>query len=68
LIELLSKIENWWFMNMELAIDPEILPDGADPKDVIPASLMYLRLMLEIALTDESEASYYYEAFKKGGT
>ncbi len=53
---------------MELAIDPEILPDGADPKDVIPASLMYLRLMLEIALTDESEASYYYEAFKKGGT
>jgi len=68
LVELLSKIEDWWFLNIELATDPEMLPDGAKPEDVIPGVLMNLRLMLEIALGDEAEASYYYEAFKKGST
>ena len=68
LVELFSKIEHWWFLNFELAIDPDILSDGASPEDVIPGVLINLRLMLDIVLGDESEASYYYDALKKGGT
>jgi hypothetical protein len=65
LVDLLLKIEKWWFINFEAAIDPDMLPDGANPEDVIPGSIMSLQLMLDIALGNEPEEGYYYNAFKK---
>jgi hypothetical protein len=68
LVDLLVKIEKWWFLNFEAAIDPDMLPEGTDPEDVIPGTIMSLQLMLSIALGAEPEEGYYYNAFKKMST
>ena len=63
LVGLLTKIEKWWFIYFELAINPEMLPDGADPGEVIPGPVWSLQLLLDIALGNEPEEGYYYNAF-----
>lgn len=68
LISLLAKIEKWWFEKFELGIDPEMLPEGANPSDVIPGPIWSLQLMLDIALGNEPEEGYYLNAFKNGKT
>lgn len=65
LISLLGKIEKWWLTNFELSIDPDILPKGANQDDVIPGPIWSLQLMLDIALGNEPEEGYYYQAFMK---
>jgi len=63
LITLLTKIEKWWFLNFELSIDPDMLPEGANPDEVIPGPIWSLQLMLDIALGNELEQGYYYKVF-----
>ena len=63
LIALLAKIEKWWVVYFELTINPEILPDGADPDEIIPGPVWSLQLLLDIALGNEPEEGYYYNAF-----
>ncbi len=65
LVDLFGKIEKWWLINFEMAIDPEFLPEGATPEDVIPGVLMSLQLMLDIALGNEPQEGYYYKALKE---
>jgi hypothetical protein len=65
LVDLFGKIEKWWLINFEMAIDPEFLPDGATPEDVIPGVLMSLQLMLDIASGNEPQEGYYYKALKE---
>jgi len=68
LIDLLAKIEKWWFINFELGIDPEMLPDGANPEDVIPGPIWGLQLMIDIATGNEPHEGFYYEGLRKDGT
>ena len=63
LIALLTKIEKWWVTYFELAVNPEVLPDGADPDEIIPGPIWSLQLLLDIALGNEPEEGYYYNAF-----
>ena len=63
LVALLSKIEKWWVIYFELAINPEMLPEGADPDEIIPGPVWSLQLLLDIALGNEPEEGYYYNAF-----
>ena len=65
LITLLTKIEKWWFINFELSIDPDMLPEGANSDEVIPGPIWSLQLMLDIAQGNEPEDGYYYKAFKQ---
>lgn len=65
LILLLVKIEKWWFVNFELSIDPDMLPEGANPDEVVSGPVWTLQLMLDIALGNEPEQGYYYKAFKQ---
>jgi len=65
LIQLLSKIEKWWFVNFELAINPDIAEDDVNLDEVIPGPIWSLQLMLDIALGNEPEEGYYYKAFEE---
>jgi len=65
LIALLSKIEKWWFMNFELSIDPDILPEGANPEEVVSGPIWSLQLMFNIALGNEPKEGFYYKTFMK---
>jgi hypothetical protein len=40
-----------------------MLPDGTDPESVIPGPVWSLQLMLDIALGNEPEEGFYYNAF-----
>ncbi len=68
LIALLSKIEKWWLVNFEMAINPEMVPDDVDPDEVIAGPIWSLQLMLDIALGNEPEEGYYYNEFTKRHT
>jgi hypothetical protein len=68
LIKLLTKIEKWWFINFELSIDPDILPEGANADEVIPGPIWSLQLMLDIALGNEPESGHYYKSYKQDRT
>lgn len=65
LITLLAKIEKWWFINFELSIDPDMLPEGATPDEVVFGPIWSLQLMLDIAQGNEPEEGYYFNAFKQ---
>ena len=68
LIDLLRKIEKWWLINFELGVDPEMLPEGANPDDVIPGPIWSLQLLLDIALGNEPSEGFYYQEFMKRKT
>jgi hypothetical protein len=63
LVALLVKVEKWWVVWFELAINPEMLPQGADPEEIIPGPVWSLQLLLDIALGNEPEEGFYYNAF-----
>lgn len=65
LIELLSKIEKWWLVNFELAINLEMIPEDVNVDKVIFGPMWSLQLLLDIALGNEPEKGYYYNAFKQ---
>lgn len=63
LVALLAKIEKWWLVYFELAINPEMLPDGVNPGEIILGPIWSLQLLLDVALGNEPEEGYYYRAF-----
>lgn len=65
MVALLRKIEVWWIVNFELAINPDFRDAEIDEDGIIPGPLLMLQLMLEIALGDPEKASYYYDEFRK---
>ena len=68
LIDLLSKIEKWWLINFEIAINPDMMPEDANIDEVIPGPIWTLQLMLDISLGGEPEEGYYYNAFNQKNT
>lgn len=65
MVALLRKIEVWWIVNLELAINPDLHDAEIDEGGIIPGALLTLQLMLDIALGDPEKASYYYDEFRK---
>ena len=65
LISLFNKIEKWWFSYFELSINPDIIPEGTDPDDVIPGTMITVKLMIEIALGAEPSEGFYFNEFIK---
>lgn len=62
LIALLRKIEVWWILNVEIPTNPDF--DGAeiDEDGILPGPLMAARIMTDVALGSEEEASRYLNA------
>lgn len=59
---LIRKIEMWWFENFEMEIDPDAYPDDLNLDEVVPGSIMSIKMLIDIALGPE-EAIKYYECF-----
>ena len=47
-----------------MSTDHDIAPENVNIDEVIPGSIWSLKLMLDIALGNEPEEGYYYNAFK----
>jgi hypothetical protein len=67
MIALLSKIEKWWIMNVEIPTNPDFAGKEVDESGVIPGPIMTLRLLTDIALGSEEESKYYYKFMKEKG-
>lgn len=63
LTSLFCKIEKWWVIYFELPVNPEMLPEGAGPEEIIPGPVWSLQLLLDIALCNEQEEGFYYNVF-----
>lgn len=65
LITLLNKVETWWILNVEIPTNEDF--DGAeiDGKGIVPGSIMTVKMMLDIAMGSEAEASAYLKAFRE---
>jgi hypothetical protein len=63
LIELVRKIEIWWFENLEMEINPEAFPPDLDLAEVVPGPVWSLQMLIDIALGPEEEARRYYDHF-----
>ncbi|UJS25358.1 hypothetical protein [Thiothrix winogradskyi] len=55
-IYLLEKIEQWWWVNFEMEVNPEV-----DSADVTPGSVWMLKILLEVA----GGKTEHYDEFKK---
>ena len=65
MVDLIDKVEKWWIINFELAIDP---PEGASEIDyerIVPGAIMTVRVLVDIALGDKEESEFYYKEFIK---
>lgn len=65
MVSLLDRIERWWIVNAEIAVDPDLRHKEIDETQVIPGPIMGLRLLLDIALGSEEESKKYFGEFIK---
>ncbi len=63
MVQLLRKIEIWWFENLEMAIDPDSYPENLDLDKVIPGPVWSLQMLIDVALGPEEVAWKYYDHF-----
>ena len=68
LITIYQKIEKWWVINVEFAIDPDIDMDSVDIDSVVPGPILGLQLLLDISLGRELKEGYYKEMYEKAKT
>lgn len=67
-IALLSKIEKWWIVNVEIPTDPDLVGSDVGENSVIPGPIMTLQLLTDIALGSEEESKQYYKFMKEKGS
>lgn len=65
LVNLIRKVELWWFENLEMSIDPEAYPEDLDINTVTPGAIWSLQLLIDVALGPPEKAAYYYDEFVK---
>jgi hypothetical protein len=63
LIELVSKIENWWIINVDIATNPDIDPAEIDEEGIQSGTVLSLRVMQQIALGPLDEAREFLKSF-----
>ena len=61
LVNLIDKIEKWWIINVEMAIDSEPNNHEITENEIIPGISMSIKLLIDIALGLEKEPRYFYD-------
>ncbi|WP_404973094.1 hypothetical protein [Vibrio campbellii] len=63
MVALLKKVELWWFVNLEMAIDPDTYPPDIDLEQVSLGRVLGLEMLITTALGSEDEAMKFYHDF-----
>ncbi len=61
LVDLLRKIEVWWVVNVEIAIDPELAEQEIEENGIIPGPVLLIQMMLEVLSGNEELLKHYKE-------
>lgn len=65
MIDLFSKIEKWWILNVEIPTSSEYYENEINEEEVFSGTMLTLKLLLDIAIGDENDSNKYYEHFFK---
>ena len=49
LVDLLRKIEVWWVVNLEIAINPDFDGKEVDESGIVPGAILSLQMLIEVA-------------------
>ncbi|MGG4341718.1 hypothetical protein [Paenibacillus lautus] len=63
LIQLFEKIDRWWIINFELAIDDDIDMELVDTESIQSGPVLMLKVMFDIVTSDNEESWKYYNDF-----
>lgn len=61
---LVTKIDSWWIVNVEIATDPEMIDKEFSENQLKPGSILLLQIMMRVALGNDEEAWELYNAMK----
>ena len=68
LVAFVAKVERWWIREVELAITgdytAEQMEELAD-SDIQSGRMMFLSVLLQVAMGDETDAAKFYDEFLK---
>ena len=65
MVSLLRKIEVWWIVNVELAINPDYDGREIDENGIIPGPLMSLQILCDVALGSDEQSRFYFDRFEQ---
>ncbi len=65
MIALIKKIEIWWIVNVDMATDPDMTGSEVDESQIIPGSVIVLKVLSDIAFGSEEESILYYNELVK---
>lgn len=63
LVAIFRKVEVWWIRNVEMDMDPEMAAEAVSDDDILPGSILKLRMLVETAFGEGDEAYKWYRAF-----
>ena len=67
---LFEKIEKWWFMNVELLVNPylsDVEIKELDMDKVVSSSIATNQLLIQVAFGNDEDAEKYIKLFKESG-
>lgn len=59
LMSLMRKIEVWWVVNVEIAINPDFDDAEINPDEIIPGPILMMQIMLEVLSGNEALREHY---------
>ncbi len=63
IVFLVTKIDRWWIINVEMAVSDQWVNTEVDPKNVTPGTTLLLQVLERVALGDSETAWELYRAF-----
>ena len=63
IVHLVTKIDRWWVINEEMAVDDQWASTKVYPQDVTPGTTLLLRILEQVALGEGEAAWELYRAF-----
>ena len=61
--ELVTKIDRWWILEVEIPTDPDFDGEGVDTDGVLSMRMVFLQMMIQIAA--DKDSAVYWEQFQK---
>lgn len=63
IVALVTKIDRWWVINVEMAVDDQWADEEVDPQNVTPGTTLLLQVLERVALGEGEAAWELYRAF-----
>lgn len=63
-LDLTSRIQKWWVIDLDVATDPDWDGVEVDPNEVMHGSAMIMQILVQVALDDDDLANQHLQGFQ----